>query len=126
MAMRQEVNAPLIWTIGIVSGLLLVVIGIGVEAWFRFEERAETAIKSQGAVHAPLAELHERQLKELSGYGWVSEGQGDQAKLRPVIPLDEAQALLIRLGGKMPATQPTTRPTTQPTAMNVLKPEEVR
>jgi hypothetical protein len=106
MAIRQEVNTPLILTIGIVSGLLLVVIAIGVEAWFRFEERGEVAAKSRGAVHAPLAELHARQAKELASYGWASQGQGEQAVLRPVIPLEDAKELLIRLGGKMPATRP--------------------
>jgi hypothetical protein len=115
MAIRQEANVPLILTIGIVSGLLLVVVAIGVEAWYRAEERAEVALKSRGSVHLPLAEMHQRQMKDLASYRWVRQGPDEQAVLRPEIPLDEARALLIRLGGKMPATQPAApAPPTQP------------
>jgi hypothetical protein len=39
MAIKQEVNAPLIVTVGIISTLLLIVIIIGLQAWFTFEER---------------------------------------------------------------------------------------
>ena len=43
MAMKNEVNVPLIATIGGVSVVLLVVIIIGVQAWFTSEERDERA-----------------------------------------------------------------------------------
>ena len=41
MVSRQQVNTPLILTVGAVSALLLVVIGIGTQAWFQSEERRE-------------------------------------------------------------------------------------
>ena len=40
-AIKQDVNAPLILTIGVVSGLLLLVIVFGLEAWFVREETTE-------------------------------------------------------------------------------------
>lgn len=105
MAMRQEVNTPLILTIGIVSGLLLVVIAIGLEAWFRWEVQGEMVAKTRTATHPQVTELHDRQARQLGSYGWAP-GEGEQAALRPVIPLDEARKILIHLGGKMPATRP--------------------
>ncbi len=45
MAMKQEANTPLILTIGAMSGILILVIMFGVEAWFRHEERAELDIQ---------------------------------------------------------------------------------
>ena len=39
MPMNQEVNAPLIWTVAIVSALLLLVVIIGTQAWYYAAER---------------------------------------------------------------------------------------
>ena len=41
MAIKQEVNAPLILTVGIISAVLLLVVAFGTEAWFIREERDE-------------------------------------------------------------------------------------
>lgn len=41
MAMKQEANTLMILTIGAISGLMVLVLYFGVEAWFRFEEKGE-------------------------------------------------------------------------------------
>ena len=45
MAMDNKVNSPLIATLGVVSGIMLLVIMVGVEAWFKYEEKQELAAK---------------------------------------------------------------------------------
>ena len=52
MAFKQEVNVPLIFTIGVVSGIMLLVIVIGTQAWYQSEEQNEIALKRAGSVGA--------------------------------------------------------------------------
>ena len=49
MAFKQEVNVPLIFTIGVVSGIMLLVIVIGTQAWYQSEEINEVALKAEEA-----------------------------------------------------------------------------
>ena len=58
---KQEVNSPLIVTVGIVSVLLLVVIAVGLEAWFRYEEANEVADKWAESQNVWLNEMREKQ-----------------------------------------------------------------
>lgn len=46
MAYKQEVNVPLVMTIGIVSAMLLLVIVIGTQAWYQSEVQDEITLKS--------------------------------------------------------------------------------
>ena len=46
MAFKQEVNVPLIFTIGVVSGIVLLVTVIGTQAWYQSEENIEIAQKT--------------------------------------------------------------------------------
>jgi hypothetical protein len=87
-AMKQEVNAPLILTVGVVSALLLLAIIFGLEAWFVREESAEVTQKWEQSKNEWLDNIREPQ----------------RAKIQNVI--GPAQKLIIQTNGKLPATQP--------------------
>jgi hypothetical protein len=89
-AMRQEVNAPLIVTVGLLSTLLLIVVMFGVEAWFVKEERDEIAEKWEVSKNEQLANLQAEQRAKING-------------------IDGAIRKIVETGGKLPATQPSPR-----------------
>lgn len=86
-AMRQEVNAPLIITVGVLSTLLLVVVMFGTEAWFVKEERDEIAGKWEVSKNEQLANLLSEQRANIKG-------------------IDAAITQVVQTGGKLPATRP--------------------
>jgi hypothetical protein len=86
-AMRQEVNAPLIVTVGVLSTLILIVVMFGTEAWFVKEERDEIAEKWEVSKNEQLATLLADQRAKISG-------------------IDNAIKKIVETGGKLPATQP--------------------
>ncbi|MEX2388860.1 MAG: hypothetical protein WD534_13360, partial [Phycisphaeraceae bacterium] len=71
----QDVNVPLILTIGVISSLLLIVIVIGIQAWFHFEAYHERARKVYTTQDRELVELQTTQRQHLSSYRWVDEEQ---------------------------------------------------
>jgi hypothetical protein len=101
MAYKEDVDSQLIITIGAVSGFLLIVLAIGLQAWFASEEEAELTTKSASAVNYQLADLRNQQQSNLTTYRWV-----DRDKQIVAIPIDEAEKLLLQNNGKLPATQP--------------------
>lgn len=101
MAYKEDVNSALIITIGAVAGFLVLVIAIGLQAWFMSEEQAELDQKYSSAVNYELAELRSQQQANLSTYRWI-----DRRKQVAAIPIDDAMTLLIRNHGKLPSTQP--------------------
>ncbi|SRR3984957_5376769 len=108
MAYKQEVNVPLVMTIGIVSGILLLVTVIGTQAWFQSEEQDEIALKSNDAAerattiglpNATFAELKEGQKNALAAKPhWVDE----KKKTRVAMPINDAMAYLENHGGALP------------------------
>src|SRR4051794_12134886 len=100
MAMKQDVNAPLIVTIGVVSGLLLLVVVFGLQAWFVREERAEIAGKWEEAGVSKYVEIHTEQRAKIE-----REGVDEQTKAR-TIPIEKAMQVIIQTGGKLPSTRP--------------------
>lgn len=98
---RQEVNSQLIITVGVISVLLLAVIAIGLEAWFRYEESTEVEAKWASSRNVWLANIRNEQLTSLGNYRWV-----DQGKQTVAIPIAQAMDLVVRNGGNLPATQP--------------------
>src|SRR5438477_6807367 len=98
MAIKQDVNAPLIVTIGVVSGLLFLVISFGTQAWFVREERDEIAKKWEAAPNTQLEELRKAQRARIESKGTV-EG-------RHTIPIEKAMEYVRTHGSKLPATQP--------------------
>lgn len=101
MAMRQEVNAPLILTVGAVSGVMVLVVMIGLHAWYLNEELREQTIKLESA---PVPELMV-----------VAHQPPDEALARAMRQVADS-------GGKVPTTRPTTRPATQPAAGPTTRP----
>ena len=111
MVLKQEVNIPLALTIGFISGLLLLVMTFGMQAWY---ESAEQAIMAENVLDAPKSDyvqLKETQAKSITEIGWA-----DPSHTNVRIPIDQAMAIMVETNGKLPATQPTSQPTTRPTA----------
>ena len=102
MAARQDVNTPVIVTIGIVSALLLIVVAIGLEAWFRSEEQSQMAVMSRRAVYMPLVSQTLEQQSKINGYRWI-----DSQKQIAAIPIEEAMKIVAANGTGVvaPATQ---------------------
>jgi hypothetical protein len=98
MAIKQDVNAPLIVTIGVVSGILLLVIMFGTQAWFVREERDEIAQKWEAAPNTQLEELRKAQRARIETTATVDG--------RHTIPIEKAMEYIGTHGSRLPATQP--------------------
>jgi hypothetical protein len=113
MAFKQEVNVPLVFTIGVISAIMLLVIVIGVQAWYQSEENTEIAQKAQEAytqdtalsLGAPLAspmpfpELKEQQKTALEAKPhWTDDKKKDRATMR----IEDAMDYLAAHGGNLP------------------------
>ena len=101
MAYKEDVNSPLIFTIGAVSALLAIVVVVGLQSWFMYEEQAEKDQNYAGAVNHQLVDLRKEQQSNITGYRWI-----DRDKKVAAVPIDEAMKLLIQNKGKLPSTQP--------------------
>ncbi len=101
MIFKEDVDSPLILTIGAISGFLVIVCVIGLQAWFMSEEQSELSEKYSIAVNARLAELHTEQEANISKYRWI-----DANKHVAAIPIDQAMTLVIQNKGKLPSTRP--------------------
>ena len=101
MAIKQDVNAPLIVTIGVVSGLLLLVIVFGLQAWFVHEEQSEIAEKWEATGKSQYVELRAAQRDKIE-----HEGVDPQTKAR-TISIEKAMQVIAQTGGKLPSTHPS-------------------
>jgi hypothetical protein len=104
MAIEQQPNTPLLITIGAVSGVLLLVLIIGVQAWFLGEVERETRMKYEDdpkALPQPVTNLKIEQQTKINQYRWVDQPKGVVA-----IPIDEAMKLIVANHGQLPSTQP--------------------
>jgi hypothetical protein len=102
MAFKQEVNVPLILTIGIVSGIMLLVIVIGTQAWFQNEEQSEIATKALEFPHQGLIDLQSGQRANINSYRWVDQKNGVVA-----IPIGRAMDVMLQTNGNLPTTAPS-------------------
>lgn len=91
MVEKQNINIPLIVTVGLVSSVLIFVIIIGVEAWFYNELEDERVIKHQGQVNWKLTDQEMAQQEKLQTYRKV-----DDAKQTVTIPIDQAIKLTAK------------------------------
>ena len=94
---HEDTNSPLILVIGAVSGFLVIVIVIGLQAWFLSEEQTELSQVYSEAENYQLQELREEQERNLSTYRWI-----DREKQIVAVPVDEAMKMLIENKGKLP------------------------
>lgn len=127
MAVKNDINVPLIFTIGITSALLLAIVLLGTRAWFTYEYDELTAEKNAAHVPEELIALKDQQLDHLKGGEWVNDGRGNHAAV--TIPIQQAMALFAGAKGHpttLPAREPlveekksTTAPASQPAGKGV-------
>ena len=108
MAFKQEVDVPLLFTVGVVSAVLLLVIVIGMQAWYQSEEQEEVMLgnaqaaqraDSLGLPDPTFAELKHGQLENLAAKPhWVDT----KKKTLAAIPKDDAIAYLENHQGRLP------------------------
>lgn len=91
MVEKQNINIPLIATIGAISCVLLIVIGFGLQAWFHAEVEDEHSIKITGIVDWRLADHELSQQEKLQTYRLI-----DSQKQTAAIPIDEAIRLTVK------------------------------
>lgn len=96
MAIKQEVNAPLLWTIGTISGFLFLTIVMGLEAWYMWAEQAEIEAKNQTARNWVLDTRLEEQRQSLQRSGPIGDG-------RVAMPIDQAMDRIVETRGQLPA-----------------------
>lgn len=91
MAEKQNVNIQLLVAIGSISTVLLIVLVVGVQAWFGAELRRETEEKQSNVVQWKLKDLRLEQESKLQGYRWVDREAGTVA-----IPIERAMEITVR------------------------------
>ena len=106
MAQREQANVPLLLTIGAVSGFLVIVLAMGIQAWFLREVQREVAQKWDNTPLQPITDIKRVQETNISTYRWV-----DKDKHRVAIPIDDAMRIVVQQNGQAPTTQ-TTQPVT--------------
>ena len=96
MAEQQKVNTPLIVTIGLVSATIVLVIIIGLQAWFYEAYGEEVARKADRNANWQLADLRLEQREKISTYKLIDAKSGTVQ-----IPIDRAIGIwLERKNGK--------------------------
>lgn len=85
MVEKQNINIPLIVTVGIISSVLLFVIIVGLQAWFNNELEDERGIKFSGDTNWQLKDINLEAQEKINTYRWA-----DQKNQRATIPIDEA------------------------------------
>jgi hypothetical protein len=104
VAIKQEANVPLVLTIGIVAGILIIVIIIGLQGWYQSQENDEMAFKAELFKNADLIDLKAAQTDNISHYRWV-----DKQNNVVSIPIDRAMQVMIETNGNPPSTQPAAK-----------------
>jgi hypothetical protein len=102
VAFKQEVNVPLIVTVGIVSAIIVVVLIVGTQAWYQSEEQMEMAAKEIEFPNQKLIDMKAAQKANIERYVWV-----DMANGVITIPVEDAMTIMIDNKGKFPASRPS-------------------
>jgi len=102
VAFKQEINTPLIVTIGVVSGFLLITTVIGVQAWYLNEEQAEIDAKVDSSPVQVLVDAKDTRAHLDADAHW-----SDKSRKVLEIPLTQAMDLVVSNNGRLPSTQPT-------------------
>lgn len=95
MAQREQANVPLLLTIGAVSGFLVIVLSMGIQAWFLREVQREVAQKWDNTPLQPITDIRRAQETNISTYRWV-----DKDKKVVAIPIDEAMKIVAQQNRK--------------------------
>ncbi len=100
MQFNQQINMGRLLTTSVISALVLVVLILGMQAWFQSAE-ATQAEAANGMAQSEFADLKTQQLANLKQVAWSSD-----KKVAATMPIDTAMAILVKANGKMPSTQP--------------------
>lgn len=96
--LKNDINIPLLTTVGVVSSILLVVVLLGVHAWYLWEVNAATEQKWTGVTAERVYMLKKEQREKLNaGPRWA-----DREKNLVHIPIETAIAKVAETGGKLP------------------------
>lgn len=91
-------NIPVLATLGVVSAILVFVIIVATQAWFRYEFNREYEVKVILRPNQQLNEQRATQLAQLDGYRIV-----DEQKQIAAIPIDRAMEETVKLyAGRTP------------------------
>jgi hypothetical protein len=91
MAIKQEANVPLLLTIGAVSGFLLLVLIIGIQAWFLNEVQNEVESKWRDVPMEPVTSQLAAQRQRITA---------DAA-----VPIDQAVQIVVQNQGRLPVSR---------------------
>lgn len=124
-ATKQEANVSLVLCVGIVAGILVLVIVIGVQAWYTSAEEAEADVKADQYPNQTLLDLKNAQLDKISDFDLTRRIGSSPDELKAIaatqpvyhwvdkknnvvaIPIQEAMDIYVKTEGKPPATQPS-------------------
>jgi len=113
MAIKDQVNIPVIVTLSFISGFMILILMVGVQAWYLWEVKREIEVKWANSKPEQMTALMDAQKAHVHGdsaYQWVDKEKGLVA-----VPVEAGMKMLIDAGGKMPKAAPA--PATKPTAM---------
>lgn len=97
MAYKEDINATLIITVGLVSGLVLVTLAVGVQAWFLYEQETEVNVKWANSVDYKSKAIRDEQAANIHGQPrWI-----DKDKKIAAIPIEQAMDMVVKNGGKL-------------------------
>ena len=99
MAQREQANVPLLMTIGAVSGFLIIVLAIGLQAWYLREIQHEVRAKWDNVPTQPITDLRTAQI------GRINRTGPDPDTKKNTIPIAEAMKIVAQNHGKVPSTR---------------------
>lgn len=99
---KEDINAPFIVTASIISAIMVVVVVIGTNAWFLYEEGKEMNAKWDASPNGTLLTLNKQQTDALATAKWT-----DETKTVAAVPIADAMKMVIEEKGKLPSTQPS-------------------
>lgn len=96
--MKDDINTPLLVTITTISSLLLVIVLLGVHAWYLFEVDTQTRETWKGVTYKQVYDLKLEQRTALAAPPrWADRDKGTVK-----IPIDQAMDLVASNRGLLP------------------------
>jgi hypothetical protein len=100
--LKNDINIPLLATIGACSAFLLLVILFGVQAWYDWEVDGYFKETWGNSVSQRVKDQKDAQKLNIdSPTRWV-----DRSKGLAQVPISDAMKVVIETGGKIPTTSP--------------------
>jgi len=94
-AMKNEVNGPLMLTIGAISAILLVTAAVAVDGWYKNVEAEEIVTKWDNSPNTWLADIREKQEENLN------EAHRIPRAPRYRVTIADAMKIVAKNGGKL-------------------------